>query len=91
VEHDTGPEAIPEWRVKRSGETSSVELRPKTGRSHQLRVHMAEIGHPILGDPFYAEGAAQRAADRLMLHAWKLTLRHPDGGDWIEFRAKRPF
>ncbi|MEM6898123.1 MAG: pseudouridine synthase [Pseudomonadota bacterium] len=91
VDHDHGRAAQTAWRAKRSGDTSRVELRPKTGRSHQLRVHMAELGHPILGDPFYAPPEALKAAPRLMLHAWKLAVRHPDGGSSTEFRAKLPF
>lgn len=91
VDHENGRAAITGWRAKRSEDTSRVELRPETGRSHQLRVHMAELGHPILGDPFYAPPEARAAAPRLMLHAWKLALRHPDGGERLEFRAKPPF
>ena len=91
VDHERGKAAITEWRAKKSGATTRVELRPQTGRSHQLRVHMAEIGHAILGDPFYAPPEALAAADRLMLHAWKLSVRHPDGGEWNEFRAKLTF
>ena len=63
---------------------------PETGRSHQLRVHMREIGHPILGDPFYAEGLA-RDFPRLMLHAEMLRVLHPDGGKGVNLRAKAPF
>jgi hypothetical protein len=66
-----------------------VRLYPLTGRSHQLRVHMKEIGHPILGDPFYATGPA-RDFPRLMLHAESLKLRHPDGGKGMLFRAPVP-
>jgi tRNA pseudouridine32 synthase/23S rRNA pseudouridine746 synthase len=51
---------------------------------------MRELGHPILGDPFYAEGEA-RAFDRLMLHSEELRLRHPDGGSGVKFRAQTPF
>ncbi len=89
--HDTGKQAVTDWRVLRYGDTETrVRLSPKTGRSHQLRVHMLALGHPILGDPFYAEGAA---ADypRLMLHSEELRLRHPDGGAGQRFRAKVPF
>ena len=89
--HEEGRTAVTEWRAKKTGPTSRVELRPKTGRSHQLRVHMAELGHPILGDPFYATEDARRAAPRLMLHAWKLRVRHPDGGEWVELRSILPF
>jgi tRNA pseudouridine32 synthase/23S rRNA pseudouridine746 synthase len=63
---------------------------PKTGRSHQLRVHMQALGHPILGDPFYATGAA-RDYPRLMLHSETLQFRHPDGGQGMRFSSKAPF
>jgi tRNA pseudouridine32 synthase/23S rRNA pseudouridine746 synthase len=56
--------------------TSRVELEPVTGRTHQLRVHMAAIGHPILGDVLYG-GEARNGAERLMLHARTLSLAHP--------------
>jgi len=89
--HDTGKSAQTDWRVLRSdGIETRVRLMPKTGRSHQLRVHMLSLGHPILGDPFYAEGAA-RDFPRLMLHSEELRLRHPDGGEGVKFRAKAPF
>ncbi|MEM9854266.1 MAG: pseudouridine synthase [Pseudomonadota bacterium] len=91
VDHENGRHAITHWRAKKSGPTSRVELRPETGRSHQLRVHMLALGHPILGDPFYAPEEALDAAPRLMLHAWKLSLRHPDGGETLSFRSKLPF
>ena len=90
--HETGKAAVTDWRVQRYGDgRTRVQLSPKTGRSHQLRVHMLALGHPILGDPFYAEGQALAAADRLMLHAWKLRIRHPDGGRGMEFQASVPF
>lgn len=91
VDHENGRAAVTDWRVLRALDTESrVRLYPKTGRSHQLRVHMREIGHPILGDPFYAEGAA-RDYERLMLHAEQLRFRHPDGGAGVNFSAKAPF
>ncbi|MEQ8899111.1 MAG: RluA family pseudouridine synthase [Roseovarius sp.] len=89
--HETGKAAVTDWRVQRYGEGETrVRLMPKTGRSHQLRVHMLALGHPILGDPFYAEGAA-RDFPRLMLHSEELRLRHPDGGAGLTFRSKAPF
>ena len=89
--HETGRAAVTEWKVLRHDETSTrMRLFPQTGRSHQLRVHMRELGHPILGDPFYATGPA-RDFPRLMLHAETLRLRHPDGGRSMTFRAKNPF
>ena len=91
VDHEHGREALTEWRVLRASDGESrVRLTPRTGRSHQLRVHMASLGHSILGDPFYAEGAA-RDHPRLMLHAEALRLRHPDGGRGIEVKSKAPF
>jgi tRNA pseudouridine32 synthase/23S rRNA pseudouridine746 synthase len=86
-----GRPAVTRWRAlrRRAGETRA-RLFPETGRSHQLRVHMAAISHPILGDPFYAEGAA-RAHPRLMLHSESLSVRHPDGGRTLRVTAPAPF
>ncbi len=91
IDHEQGRQAITDWRVVRhEDETTRIRLYPQTGRSHQLRLHMREIGHPILGDPFYATGPA-RDFPRLMLHAESLRLRHPEGGEGMNFRAQRPF
>lgn len=91
VDHLEGRAAVTEWRTLRiEGQTTRVQLMPKTGRSHQLRVHMREMGHPILGDAFYADGAA-RSFPRLMLHSESLRLRHPDGGKGMTFKAPVPF
>ncbi len=85
--HETGRAAQTEWRVLRRDEnTTRMRLFPKTGRSHQLRVHMLAIGHPILGDPFYANGEALDFP-RLMLHAESLRIRHPDGGKGLTFKV----
>lgn len=89
--HETGKAAVTDWRVQRYGDDETrVKLMPQTGRSHQLRVHMLAMGHPILGDPFYAEGPALEAP-RMMLHAEELRVKHPDGGRSMSFRAKAPF
>jgi tRNA pseudouridine32 synthase/23S rRNA pseudouridine746 synthase len=91
VDFENGKQAITDWRVLKYEENATrMRLFPQTGRSHQLRVHMREIGHPILGDPFYATGEA-RAAPRLMLHAESLRLSHPDGGRGQTYKAKSPF
>ncbi|WP_299202739.1 RluA family pseudouridine synthase [uncultured Tateyamaria sp.] len=91
VDHENGKPAVTDWRVLRDTETESrVRLFPQTGRSHQLRVHMLALGHPILGDPFYAEGPA-REFDRLMLHSEELRIKHPDSGKMMRFRASAPF
>ncbi|WP_090522556.1 RluA family pseudouridine synthase [Paracoccus isoporae] len=91
VDPEHGRPARTDWRVIRASEAETrIRLFPLTGRSHQLRVHMSETGHPILGDPLYATGAA---ADhpRLMLHAESLRIRHPDSGVQIGFSAPAPF
>lgn len=89
--HDTGKSAQTDWRViKNEGTTARVRLMPKTGRSHQLRVHMLALGHPILGDPFYASGTALDFP-RLMLHSEELRFNHPQGGRSVKIRAKAPF
>ena len=89
--HETGKPAQTDWRViKRQGDTARLRLFPKTGRSHQLRVHMLSIGHPILGDPFYAEGPA-RDFPRLMLHSEELRFKHPNGGRSMKIRSAAPF
>jgi tRNA pseudouridine32 synthase/23S rRNA pseudouridine746 synthase len=91
VDFETGRPALTDWRVVRVEDgTTRLRLYPHTGRSHQLRVHMAELGHPILGDPFYATGPA-REYPRLMLHAEALRIRHPDGGVGLTFSAPCPF
>lgn len=92
VNHETGKPAQTDWRVlgyEDNGNTR-VRLYPLTGRSHQLRVHMQSLGHPILGDPLYAEGAA-RDFPRLMLHAESLRFRHPESGKGMSFSAPCPF
>jgi tRNA pseudouridine32 synthase/23S rRNA pseudouridine746 synthase len=91
VDPEHGRPAVTDWRVLRrgAGETR-VRLMPHTGRSHQLRVHMATLGHPILGDPFYATGPA-RDFPRLMLHSEVLQFRHPDGGRGTRVTSPCPF
>lgn len=91
VNHETGRPAQTDWKVLGfDGQETRVRLMPLTGRSHQLRVHMAETGHPILGDPLYAEGAA-RDFPRLMLHAESLRFRHPETRKTVTFTAPAPF
>ena len=91
VDHETGKPAVTDWRVMKSSDAESrVKLFPQTGRSHQLRVHMLALGHPILGDPLYASETADDYP-RMMLHAEELRLRHPDGGEGVKFRVAAPF
>jgi RluA family pseudouridine synthase len=71
-----------DWRLlQRFPRHSLVELQPRTGRRHQLRVHCYHLGHPIAGDSRYGDPAQQRGTARLMLHAWRLRLPHPSGGE----------
>lgn len=89
--HETGKPAETGWKVLKYGDNETrVRLFPRTGRSHQLRVHMLALGHPILGDPLYAEGAA-RDFPRLMLHSEELRIKNPEGGISMKLRAKAPF
>lgn len=91
VDHENGKPATTDWRVLRSTESETrLRLYPKTGRSHQLRVHCLSLGHPILGDPFYAEGPA-RDYPRMMLHSETVKFRHPDGGHGMAFTVKPEF
>ena len=71
--------------------TARLALIPETGRTHQLRVHMQALGHPILGDPLYAEGIALASADRLLLHAQQLAFVHPITGKPMSFTRQEPF
>ncbi len=90
--HERGRAAQTSWRVmERSSGDTRVQLAPRTGRSHQLRLHMAHIGHPVLGDNLYAHTDALAASNRLCLHAERLGFRHPDGGAAVEFESKPPF
>ena len=68
-----------------------VLLKPVTGRSHQLRVHMVHVGHVMIGDPIYAEGDALTIAPRLNLHAQQLRLKHPTLGAWMDWESPSPF
>lgn len=87
--HETGKAAETGWQVLARGRGwTRVRLTPRTGRSHQLRVHMRAIGHPILGDRFYGDAGS---AARLMLHSESLELHHPTGGERRRFECACPF
>jgi tRNA pseudouridine32 synthase/23S rRNA pseudouridine746 synthase len=80
------------WRLlERESDRCRLELKPETGRSHQIRVHLAEQGHPILGDNLYAHAEALAMAPRLMLHAERLVLTQPRTGERLSFHADCPF
>jgi tRNA pseudouridine32 synthase/23S rRNA pseudouridine746 synthase len=91
--HEHGKPAQTDWEVlEREAEGfTRMMLKPVTGRSHQLRVHMEALGHPILGEVFYAHEEAEKAAERLQLHAQSLSVYHPVSGDKITFTDPAPF
>jgi tRNA pseudouridine32 synthase/23S rRNA pseudouridine746 synthase len=92
VDHEKGKSALTRWEVIEKMENSTrVLLYPETGRSHQLRVHMQWLGHPIAGDRFYAEGEALALSERLLLHAEELSFIHPFTQEPLSFTAKAPF
>ncbi|MCX8520429.1 MAG: RluA family pseudouridine synthase [Rhodoferax sp.] len=83
-----GKPSTTHWRCTgydAASHTSQLELEPVTGRSHQLRVHLQAIGHPILGDRLYAPGTIASASPRLLLHAAELGFAHPATGAWCAF------
>lgn len=87
-----GKNAETHWQVlEYLPQRTRVRLYPVTGRSHQLRVHMQWLGHPIAGDPFYADANALALADRLQLHAEHLAFEHPLTGEALSFTSPAPF
>jgi len=85
-----GRAAKTEYHVVRSSARASlVECRLHTGRTHQIRVHLHHLGHPVLGDKVYAPRIAKDFS-RQMLHAWKLGFRHPRTEEWNSFEAPLP-
>ena len=82
-----GRSALTHWTVlQQRGDRALLDVRLVTGRTHQIRVHMAAIGHPVLGDPLYAARGTPKAG-RLMLHAWRLKFTHPRTGEELRFEA----
>lgn len=94
VDHVHGKPSQTRWRVlarDEQGDRTRLELAPVTGRSHQLRVHLQALGHPIVGDHFYAPPQVREAAARLLLHASELRLAHPTTGKSMHWRSPVPF
>ncbi len=87
-----GRSAITHWQVKeRLGNYTLIHFQLETGRTHQIRVHSAKIGHPILGDPVYGSGRSVGVnLPGQALHAWRLKLQHPISGNWVEVTAPLP-
>lgn len=92
VDHETGKPSRTLYEVVECrADHARLRLTPLTGRSHQLRVHLAEIGHPIIGDRLYAHAAALAAAPRLHLHASELIFEHPVTGVRLALTSPCPF
>ncbi len=83
-----GKPAVTEFYVlRRFEDTTLLEIHPLTGRTHQIRVHLSAIGHPVVGDAVYG---SSRSESRLMLHAWQMRLTHPVTGERLELVAPLP-
>ena len=94
IDHDIGKPALTRYEVLEHDAgvaTSRVRLLPVTGRSHQLRLHMAALGHPILGDELYADPATHARSPRLLLHAHRLRFAHPLEGRELVLESPVPF
>lgn len=92
VDPANGKPSVTRWRVLgHEGETTRLELEPITGRSHQLRVHLLALGHPILGDALYAPPGIAAASPRLLLHASRLSLTHPATGEAMRWTSTPGF
>jgi 23S rRNA pseudouridine1911/1915/1917 synthase len=86
IRHSDGRSAQTRYRVRQYVDGYSyLEASPITGRTHQIRVHFASLGHPIVGDAVY--GKASKLVSRQFLHAWRLTFRHPVTGEELTFEA----
>jgi tRNA pseudouridine32 synthase/23S rRNA pseudouridine746 synthase len=92
VDAVNGKPSLTRWRVLEAGaDTTRLALEPVTGRSHQLRVHLQALGHPILGDALYAPPEVAEASPRLLLHASELVFTHPESGAPMAFSSPSPF
>ena len=89
---ERGKHALTHFEVLiRGNNRSLIKLKPVTGRSHQLRIHMQSLGHPIIGCDMYAHPEALKASDRLLLHATRLKLCAPSTGNWLSAFSPIPF
>jgi tRNA pseudouridine32 synthase / 23S rRNA pseudouridine746 synthase len=92
IDHAEGRPAVTHWWViERGADRTRLRLQPLTGRSHQLRLHLKTIGHPILGDDLYAPAKVLALADRLLLHSQSLAVVHPETAALMTFEAPCPF
>ncbi len=92
ISHERGKSALTRFEVaQRFDDRTRLLLKPVTGRSHQLRIHMRELGHPILGCDMYAHEEALAMSPRLLLHATQLAFTHPTTGDWLSGESPPDF
>lgn len=92
IDYKTGKPSITKFhRLSTDSNSSIIQLQPVTGRSHQLRVHMSSLGHPILGDELYGIYQSRTASNRLLLHADKISFIHPITNNIIEITSKADF
>lgn len=94
VDFEAGKPSLTRYRLlsyHAVDDLSRVELEPFTGRSHQLRVHLMSLGHPIVGDELYAPPELKAKADRLLLHAWQLGFQHPLTQENLQFECPAEF
>ena len=94
VHSPRGREALTRWRIKETfpkARAALLEVFPLTGRTHQIRVHLSSIGHPIVGDKLYGgQKPTGPKAQRQMLHAWRISFFHPRSGKEMSFEAPLP-
>jgi tRNA pseudouridine32 synthase/23S rRNA pseudouridine746 synthase len=92
IDQDAGRPSQTGWRIlERLEDRARLDVEPITGRSHQIRLHLATLGHPILGDPLYADDETRQLAPRLLLHATLLAVTHPADGRRVDWRSECPF
>ena len=94
IDAERGKPSLTRWQLKSRDETedtSRLMLEPVTGRSHQLRVHLQALGHPIVGDTLYGDNAVTYNTSRLLLHACRIGLALPASGEWVTFHCTPPF
>jgi tRNA pseudouridine32 synthase/23S rRNA pseudouridine746 synthase len=94
IDWEHGKKSHTQWRLQQGimhPHATRIELLPITGRTHQLRLHMMAMGHPILGDTLYATPDIQAQSSRLCLHARNLQFKHPVTAEWMAFESRVPF
>ena len=93
IDHEQGKQALTHWKVLQTNDdnTSRIELKPHTGRSHQLRLHMQCLGYPILGDNLYGTTETHSMSPRLLLHATQLSFKQPFTDQFIDIICQPAF